>query len=74
MEPPEIKAHLREHLKQKPQSLVPVAFAPRETLGDVLTRAPWNGVSTSEDTDPEADGRDTMKGFKDWITASDAAF
>ena len=49
-----------------------MAPAPRGTLDGALTRASWNGVSTSEDNDPEAECRDTctMKGVKDWLTAS----
>ena len=56
-----MKAHLRENLQQKPQT--PVQW-------HLLT-----GVFASEDTDPEADCRYTctMKGVKDWITASHTA-
>ena len=45
--------------------------ASRVTLGEVLTRASWTGVSIS--ADGEADCSDTIKGVKDWITACDTA-
>ena len=48
-----------------------VASASRVTLGEVLTRASWTGVSIS--ADGEADFSDTIKGVKDWITACDTA-